>query len=143
MPAAIAVPAIIGGVSSLGGAAISAAETSKAVNAQKQAAAQALGYQKGAYDDAKTNLSPFITGGQTAFSQLMNSYMGRQGQPMTPYAPPPGIPAAVHTAGPMPTYGAPPQAAQPQGAFAAALPAIAAAAGRLAPQSPAVYLPQV
>lgn len=135
MPAAIAVPAIIGGASALGGSAISAIETSKAVNAQKQAAAQALGYQKSAYDDAKTNLSPFITGGQTAFSQLMNSYMARQGQPMMPYAPPPGIPAAVHTAGPMPTYGVPPQAvAQPQGSpFGAALP----------PQSPAVYRPQV
>lgn len=115
MPAAVAVPAIVGGVSSLVGGGIAAHSAHSASKAQQDASARALALQQGVYDEQRRMLSPYVQGGQSAFARLMDGYWnnkpygmmappgGPQGQPMP--MPPQGAPPQGSPAGPPPSGG--------------------------------------
>jgi hypothetical protein len=78
MPAAIAVPAIIGGGAALGGAAISAHAAGSASRQQQQAADRALAVEGRIYDEQKARLQPYMQAGSESLNRLMRGYWNNQ-----------------------------------------------------------------
>lgn len=72
--------AALGAAASLGSAAIGASAANKASKAQSNAEAQQLAFQKGVYDDATNNLTPNITAGNAAGTEL-SGLLGTGGDP--------------------------------------------------------------
>jgi hypothetical protein len=70
MPAAIAVPAIIGAASSLGGAAISARASGRAARQQTQAADRAAAVQRDVYQQQMALAQPYLQAGAGSVSAL-------------------------------------------------------------------------
>jgi hypothetical protein len=93
MPAAIAVPAIIGGGAALGGAAISAHAAGSASRQQQQAADKALALEGRIYDEQKARLQPYMQAGSESLNRLMQGYWNNQPYGMT--AQPGGIPVGA------------------------------------------------
>lgn len=67
------VGALIGGVGKLVGGIMQSNAASDASSAELSYLNQALNYEKGVYSDATTNLTPWISGGQSALSSLMGA----------------------------------------------------------------------
>ncbi len=70
----LAAGAAIGAVGAIGSAAIGSSAASSAANAQTQAAQQAQQTQLQMYNQTRSDLSPFMSGGSNAFSQLANIF---------------------------------------------------------------------
>lgn len=70
--------AIIGGVATLGGAAIQSSAAHSAAKAQTQAEQNAIDAQQGYYNDSQKNLQPFINTGDAA-SQKISDLQGLDG----------------------------------------------------------------
>ncbi len=74
MPAAIAVPAIIGAGASVGTAAIGARAAGKAAKQQEQASDQAMAFQQRAYTDQQAAMQPYMRTGTDVFQRLAENY---------------------------------------------------------------------
>jgi hypothetical protein len=88
MPAAIAIPAIIGAVGSIGGAAIAAHGAGKqagaamsAADLQHQDAQDALNFQKQEFNTQQANQAPFLKAGQGAVTSLSSMLQNGQFAP--------------------------------------------------------------
>src|SRR4051812_17102967 len=94
MPAAIAIPAIIGAAgvgAQVAGSAIQAHSAGKAAKAQEQASNQALDFSRGVYNNQMRMVDPYVQMGTDAFSRLYSQHYGLpyagtpyQGQPSMP-----------------------------------------------------------
>lgn len=71
MPAAVAIPAIIGAAGSIGSAYIASRQASKATQAETQAGQEALGLQRDIYNQTRGDLSPYRQAGVSALGQQM------------------------------------------------------------------------
>lgn len=103
MPAAIAIPAIIGAGTSVATAAISANAAGKAAKTQRQGADRAQAFNERVYGEQRELMRPYVQAGQESMGRLMSQhwgtpYSGPNGPTVTapnPYAPTPqalGIP---------------------------------------------------
>lgn len=78
MPAAIAIPAIIGGGASLASAAIGAHAAGSARKEQQQATNQALAVNKGIYEGQQKLTNPYVQAGYTSLANLMQDHWGQR-----------------------------------------------------------------
>ena len=76
MPAAIAIPLIVGAASSVAGAAISAHAAGKAADQQRDASNQALGFQRDIFQQQQAALNPYINLGTSAIGRYNQRYGG-------------------------------------------------------------------
>lgn len=112
MPAAIAVPAIIGAASTAAqmyGAHKASSAAKQAADQQSASADKAQAFNQQVYNDQRTMMQPYVTGGQSAFGSLLSGWQAKQpgGAPAPGPAP---RPSAFGQA-----FGAPqPQQAAPQ-----------------------------
>ncbi len=97
MPAAIAVPAIVGGAAALGGAAISAHAAGSAAKQQKAAANEATALSGRIYDEQKQMLNPYIQAGTSSLARLTDAYWNNR--PYGSFAPSVGGPVTGPTPG--------------------------------------------
>jgi hypothetical protein len=74
MPAAVALPAIVGGVTSLAGGAMQAHAAGSAARAQQQSADRALALNREMYNQQRDMMSPYISAGQSSLARLMDGY---------------------------------------------------------------------
>lgn len=82
MPAAIAIPAIIGAVgagTSLISAKMQSNAATKAAGIQAASQDKAQQFNQQAYNDQRAALQPYVQGGQDAFSRLMTQHYGTGG----------------------------------------------------------------
>jgi hypothetical protein len=70
MPAAIAIPAIVGAASSIGGAAIQAQGAKSAAKTQQKGADRALQLQSQVYNDQRALMDPYVQAGQSSIGTL-------------------------------------------------------------------------
>lgn len=129
MPAAIAIPAIIGAAgagASLVGAKMGSNAARDAAKLQTDSAAKAQQFTQRAYDDQKAALQPYMQAGQQSLGALMARYAGQPlqnrfapggGQAAEPFQPPQGgmsLGSGLGQGG-APQGGPPPMQAPPQG----------------------------
>lgn len=76
MPAAIAIPAIVGAGASVGSALIGAHASGKAADQQADAAAQAQRFNEQVYRDQQQRMNPFLQLGTDAFTRLYSDHFG-------------------------------------------------------------------
>lgn len=111
MPAAVAIPAIIGAGTSVASAVVGSRAAGKAARTQEQAANRAQGFNERVYNEQKQLMSPYVNMGTESLQRLMSSQWGTPyagpGQPTAfagnPYAPTPhalGIPNGMAPSGP-------------------------------------------
>lgn len=121
MPAAVAVPAIVGGATSLASGLIGAHGAKSAAKTQSQAADRALAANQQVYNDQRQLMQPYVQGGQSAFQQLLSGWQHKQPGGMPSGAPAPsqggGSPMSGGLAAAMPMQGQPqgPPPGMPQG----------------------------
>lgn len=77
MPAAVAIPALIGAGGSLGSALIGSRAAGKAADQQSQAMQKALDFQNKVYDQQIGFQQPFIDAGQFGIGQLMQGFQDK------------------------------------------------------------------
>jgi hypothetical protein len=82
MPAAIAIPALIGAGTQVAGAVMGSKAAKGAAKTQVQAAERAAGVQQQVYNDQRSLMQPYVQAGQSAVTSL-----GRLMQPGQPYTP--------------------------------------------------------
>lgn len=82
MPAAIAIPALIGAGTQVAGAVMQSKAAKGAAKTQSQAADRAAGVTQRVYDDQRSLMQPYVQAGQSAVTSL-----GRLMQPGQPYTP--------------------------------------------------------
>jgi hypothetical protein len=116
MPAAIAIPAIIGAASAgtaLVGAHMQASAAKNAANTQVAASDRAQGFNQQVYNDQRQLMQPYVTNGQTSLAKLMAQHWGgdqAQYMPQQGPGPMPGQQGRSLAAMQGPGMGAPPQA---------------------------------
>ncbi len=78
MPAAVAIPMLVGGGLDVAGSLIGAHSASTAAKDQTQAAQQALALEQQIYKDQQARTQPYVTAGTQALGGLMQNYGGGQ-----------------------------------------------------------------
>lgn len=78
MPAAVAIPMLVGGGLDVAGSLIGAHSASTAAKDQTQAAQQALALEQQIYQDQQARTQPYVTAGTQALGGLMQTYGGGQ-----------------------------------------------------------------
>lgn len=84
MPAAVAVPLIVGAgtaATSIAAAKIGSNAANKAADMQERAANRSLSLQRGVYDDQRRLVQPYVEAGGVSLSNLMKQHWGGQGMP--------------------------------------------------------------
>lgn len=129
MPAAVAVPLIVGAASagaSMFGASRAADASKKAARTQSDAANKALNLQKEIYQNQQQLMSPYVQGGQAAFANMQRMAGGQGPMPPSPPVPlgqamsggppmtPRGIPLGQAMGGPMQMGGGAPMGGPPE-----------------------------
>lgn len=138
----LGISAAIGAGASIFGAHEAASASKNAAAVQQQSADKALAVEKGIYDNQVAMLSPYVQAGTASMQALMSKYWGTpfnnqiqsyiQGGKAAANAPVPYSLTGAGVSAPAPQpWGAP--APQQPNAFMSAMPAIAAAAPRMAP----------
>lgn len=88
MPAAVAIPAIIGAAgvgTQIAGAKMASNASKRAADQQVAATREAQAFNQRAYDDQQRALSPYLQAGQQSLGSLMSQYSGQPLQ--NPFAP--------------------------------------------------------